>query len=468
MESDNAVYDGDIAKLSRPSISSVCAEDDNVARAVCLDVSVGDQTKDDSSGLASGDDISDDINYQGSSILKHNEDNLENITKTVIQNDVINKNKHKKEVQVLPTEHHRKADDTDNTRKSLTEDCNDTKMSSNENSHDKITELTSNEKIAFDKPHILKGNSPKRDIDRSHNVMPFGLRSNIRQESKESEDDDDTLPNESDSSTDEKEALTEPRVIDLAGFDIPEMMSPKSRIDYINDMRKQLGTLVKKGPSIVATNLLHGVSEPPMGSPKDKLTNDDVWEVLTPSSSVSSSTSELKGATNQKLHGTLTREGEMVSFVADDIMEIIRKSASPMASSRGSPASSMSVASGQDTPRMLSRAESLSRNAIPPIDPAVITDIEKHCKRVADSLDLMLGHLIGSIHNMSAITVGHIQTYKDAADKVGSTVDQSVKAMYSLIAKCEQLDNMMQPVDDLAKQIKGIKKLLDELELKCK
>ncbi|XP_071960551.1 uncharacterized protein [Antedon mediterranea] len=428
MESDNAVYDGDIAKLSRPSISSVCAEDDNVARAVCLDVSVGDQTKDDSSGLASGDDISDDINYQGSSILKHNEDNLENITKTVIQNDVINKNKHKKEVQVLPTEHHRKADDTDNTRKSLTEDCNDTKMSSNENSHDKITELTSNEKIAFDKPHILKGNSPKRDIDRSHNVMPFGLRSNIRQESKESEDDDDTLPNESDSSTDEKEALTEPRVIDLAGFDIPEMMSPKSRIDYINDMRKQLGTLVKKGPSIVATNLLHGVSEPPMGSPKDKLTNDDVWEVLTPSSSVSSSTSELKG----------------------------------------SPASSMSVASGQDTPRMLSRAESLSRNAIPPIDPAVITDIEKHCKRVADSLDLMLGHLIGSIHNMSAITVGHIQTYKDAADKVGSTVDQSVKAMYSLIAKCEQLDNMMQPVDDLAKQIKGIKKLLDELELKCK
>ncbi|XP_033114123.1 uncharacterized protein LOC117114559 isoform X1 [Anneissia japonica] len=301
------------------------------------------------------------------------------------------------------------------------------------------------------------------------NKMPFGLfsaSSNTKVSRACTETKNDERQSDVDSDSDEEEKFKGERIIDLGGIEIPEMLSPKSRIDYINDMRKQLGNLITKGPSIVATNLLHGVSEPPIGSPKDKLMTDiDTWEVLTPYSS--SSMADLINPSGQTLHGTITREGEMISFVADDIMEKIRQSASPMASSRGSPASSV-TASAPDTPLLPSRAESFSRTAIPPIDPAVITDIEKHCVKVADSLDLMLGNLTGSIHNMSAITVGHIQTYKHAADKVGFTVDQSVKAMYSLMAKCEQLNKMMEPVQDLAQQIKGIKRLLDELESKCK
>ncbi|XP_033114124.1 uncharacterized protein LOC117114559 isoform X2 [Anneissia japonica] len=269
------------------------------------------------------------------------------------------------------------------------------------------------------------------------NKMPFGLfsaSSNTKVSRACTETKNDERQSDVDSDSDEEEKFKGERIIDLGGIEIPEMLSPKSRIDYINDMRKQLGNLITKGPSIVATNLLHGVSEPPIGSPKDKLMTDiDTWEVLTPYSS--SSMADLINPSGQTLHG--------------------------------SPASSV-TASAPDTPLLPSRAESFSRTAIPPIDPAVITDIEKHCVKVADSLDLMLGNLTGSIHNMSAITVGHIQTYKHAADKVGFTVDQSVKAMYSLMAKCEQLNKMMEPVQDLAQQIKGIKRLLDELESKCK
>ncbi|XP_030856318.1 BLOC-1-related complex subunit 6-like isoform X2 [Strongylocentrotus purpuratus] len=105
---------------------------------------------------------------------------------------------------------------------------------------------------------------------------------------------------------------------------------------------------------------------------------------------------------------------------------------------------------------------------IPPIDPEAIQDLEKQCHMVADNLNLMLGHLSNSLHNMSAITVGHIQTYRDAVEKAGITVDHSVKAMYALMAKVEELNFSMPMVYDLAKQIKSINSQLDELESLCK
>ncbi|XP_041458079.1 uncharacterized protein LOC121410214 isoform X2 [Lytechinus variegatus] len=105
---------------------------------------------------------------------------------------------------------------------------------------------------------------------------------------------------------------------------------------------------------------------------------------------------------------------------------------------------------------------------IPPIDPEAIQDLEKQCHMVADNLNLMLGHLSNSLHNMSAITVGHIQTYRDAVEKAGITVDHSVKAMYALMAKVEELNFAMPMVYDLAKQIKSINNQLDELENLCK
>ncbi|XP_038069045.1 uncharacterized protein LOC119738278 isoform X2 [Patiria miniata] len=110
----------------------------------------------------------------------------------------------------------------------------------------------------------------------------------------------------------------------------------------------------------------------------------------------------------------------------------------------------------------------ISASAIPPVDPTALADIERHCKRVADNVELMMGHLSSTLQNMSAITVGHTQTYRDAVDKAGVTVDQSVKCMYALIARCEELNKTMEPVHQLANQIKSIKRLLEEMEAVCK
>ncbi|XP_077982205.1 uncharacterized protein LOC144437184 isoform X2 [Glandiceps talaboti] len=107
-------------------------------------------------------------------------------------------------------------------------------------------------------------------------------------------------------------------------------------------------------------------------------------------------------------------------------------------------------------------------SAIPKIDPTALDDLEKQARKVADNLDLMLGNLKGTLHNMSAISVGYIQTHRDAVDRMGESVDNSVKSMYSLIAKCEELNKNMQPVYQLSRQIKEIKRRLDLLETQFK
>ncbi|XP_022081132.1 uncharacterized protein LOC110974085 isoform X2 [Acanthaster planci] len=135
-------------------------------------------------------------------------------------------------------------------------------------------------------------------------------------------------------------------------------------------------------------------------------------------------------------------------------------------SSTGSSACHTPSSSHSRTPSL--SPSGISASAIPPVDPTALADIEKHSKRVADSVELMMGHLSSTLQNMSAITVGHTQTYRDAVDKAGVTVDQSVKCMYALIARCEELNKTMEPVHRLANQIKSIKRLLEEMESVCK
>ncbi|XP_070558423.1 dentin sialophosphoprotein-like isoform X1 [Ptychodera flava] len=157
------------------------------------------------------------------------------------------------------------------------------------------------------------------------------------------------------------------------------------------------------------------------------------------------------------LHGTVIREGDMVSFIADNLEEKIRQSFSPQKYSAQEP--SKPTVQPKFTP---------DESAIPKIDPTIISDLEKQATRVADNLDLMLGNLKGTLHNMSAISVGYMQTHRDSVDRMGETVDSCVKSMYSLIAKCEELNKNMQPVYHLSTQIKEIKRRLDQLEAQFK
>lgn len=199
--------------------------------------------------------------------------------------------------------------------------------------------------------------------------------------------------------------------------------------------------------------------------------------------------SEYSELINTPLQGTVEKHGDMVEFVAEDLQEKIKLS-SPVSrqdtsgsegrhsrtpslrttsSSNYSISSNSSIASSStwSTNAGMSRSPSRQQNSpidIPPIDPGVLVDLEEHAKRVADSLDLMMGSLRTNLHRMSAITVGCQTTYKDAVDKTCDSADASIKSMYALMAKCEELYKNTQPITELHEQIKEIKRLLDMFE----
>ncbi|XP_052067576.1 dentin sialophosphoprotein-like [Mytilus californianus] len=178
-------------------------------------------------------------------------------------------------------------------------------------------------------------------------------------------------------------------------------------------------------------------------------------------------------------HGTVTRKGDMIEFVADDLQEMIKRSspltqtASSETSSRRSSLRSYSSVSSS-TSSAIGTASGVSRSPsslfqqspddIPPIDPQAVHDLEMHALKVADNLDLLMGNLKTNLHKMSAITVGCLSAYKTSVDTTCDSVDGSIKSMYALMAKCEELSNSMKPVNKLAEQIKEIKRLLDRFE----
>ncbi|KAG1670095.1 BLOC-1-related complex subunit 6 [Nymphon striatum] len=147
-----------------------------------------------------------------------------------------------------------------------------------------------------------------------------------------------------------------------------------------------------------------------------------------------------------ELQGIVMRDGEMVSFVAEDLAEKIRLS-SPASRKSETPTS---------VPGSRSSTPSLYRQTlnpqIPIIDPAIINDLESHAYKVASTVDTMLENLTGTLHSMSSLTVDCMDIYKDSVCKTCDVVDSNIKSMYQLMAKCEELNKSMSSVYILAHQ----------------
>ncbi|TSO77707.1 BLOC-1-related complex subunit 6 [Bagarius yarrelli] len=159
-----------------------------------------------------------------------------------------------------------------------------------------------------------------------------------------------------------------------------------------------------------------------------------------------------------ELEGTVSHDGDLTHFITKNLEQKIKMSSRP----------SLDTDSECAGPVVRGRG-SLRRPAdIPPIDPSVLVDLHKHTQEVAHSVEVMLRSLNGTIQNMTALSVGYIQTYRDSVDSLGEAVDMSIKGMYTLMARCEELDRSMQPIQTLAAQIRDIKRTLDALESICK
>ena len=105
---------------------------------------------------------------------------------------------------------------------------------------------------------------------------------------------------------------------------------------------------------------------------------------------------------------------------------------------------------------------------IPPVDPEVLRDLELRANDIAGNLDHMLITLANSLKAMSHVSSECLGVYSSCVDHVGETVDVNIKSMYTLIARCEELNASLKPVQNMAEQVKEIKKTLDIFEAICK
>ncbi|XP_072305472.1 BLOC-1-related complex subunit 6 isoform X1 [Eucyclogobius newberryi] len=161
-----------------------------------------------------------------------------------------------------------------------------------------------------------------------------------------------------------------------------------------------------------------------------------------------------------ELEGTVSQEGDITNFITKNLEQKIKMSSKPSLDCSDSDCSGPIYRS--------SRSGGRRPVDIPPIDPTVLLDLHRHSQEVAQSVEAMMKSLNGTIQNMTALSVGYIQTYRDSVDSLGESVDMSIKGMYTLMARCEELDRSMQPIHGLAAQIRDIKRTLDVLEAVCK
>ncbi|XP_053426568.1 BLOC-1-related complex subunit 6 [Nycticebus coucang] len=160
-----------------------------------------------------------------------------------------------------------------------------------------------------------------------------------------------------------------------------------------------------------------------------------------------------------ELEGTVSRHGDLTHFVANNLQLKIRLSGVPP---------SLPPAPVRPSPTPALTPTPTSTPVIPPIDPDVLRDLERLSRELGGRVDRLLRGLGGAVQELTALSVGCIQTYRDAVDSLGEAVDMSIKGMYTLLARCEELERALQPVQGLARQIRDIRRTLEVLEALCK
>ena len=105
---------------------------------------------------------------------------------------------------------------------------------------------------------------------------------------------------------------------------------------------------------------------------------------------------------------------------------------------------------------------------IPPVDPEVLHDLELRAIGIAGNLDHMLATLGNSLKAIAQVSSECLGAYGSCVDHVSEAVDGNIKSMYTLIARCEELNASLKPLQNLAEQVKEIKRTLDIFEAICK
>lgn len=141
-----------------------------------------------------------------------------------------------------------------------------------------------------------------------------------------------------------------------------------------------------------------------------------------------------------QLEGTVMQDGDMVLFLTEDLENKIKLS-SPVTKKGETPS----------FPGSRSSTPCLYRQALTPQLPLLhhMKELEMETRKVATSFDALTENLAAILHSASALTVDCLEMYKTCG-----AVDDNMKSIYQLMAKCEELSKLMEPIYKLSEQMK--------------
>lgn len=110
-------------------------------------------------------------------------------------------------------------------------------------------------------------------------------------------------------------------------------------------------------------------------------------------------------------------------------------------------------------------AENFSKSLVDqPTNIKLLNQLEAEANKVAASVDDLTENLTGILQSISALTLDCLETYRNCICKTCDTIDYNIKLMYQLMAKCEELSKVAEPLNALAQNTKDIKNVLDQFE----
>jgi hypothetical protein len=105
---------------------------------------------------------------------------------------------------------------------------------------------------------------------------------------------------------------------------------------------------------------------------------------------------------------------------------------------------------------------------VPFVDIEALAVLESKAVEVDRNLHRMMDNITRNLNGISTSSVQYAECYRDCVKNVGNASDTATKAMAKLIGKCEEMNKNMEPLYNMAEQVKMINALLDQFEEKCK
>lgn len=69
---------------------------------------------------------------------------------------------------------------------------------------------------------------------------------------------------------------------------------------------------------------------------------------------------------------------------------------------------------------------------------------------MAASVDTLTENLDNLLHNISALTADNVEVYRGSVTQLTDAMDANIKSMYTILAKAEEITNLMRPAEQLA------------------